>query len=54
MISVSKTYPYVAPESKVIELNARGAFLVLSTNNGSYQNEQLDNNPSGFDDDFWN
>ena len=53
MISVSKTDPYVAPEAKVIELNARAAFLVLSPDTGNYRNEQMNDNPSGFGDDFW-
>ena len=53
MHSASKTYSYVAPKAKVIEFNARGAFLTLSQNTGNYRNEKMDVNPSGFGEDFW-
>ena len=53
MISTGKTDSYVSPKAKVIKLSTRGTFLNISTTPGSYQNEQMDDNTSGFDGDFW-
>ena len=53
MISARKTDSYVPPKAKVIKLNTRGNFLTISPNTGDYKNEQMNDNTSGFGDDFW-
>ena len=53
MISANKTDSYVPPKAKLIKLNTRGTFLNISPNTDSYRNEQMDDNTSGFDDNFW-
>ena len=53
MNSADKKLFYLPPEVKIINLNAVSPFLDLSQDASNYQNEQLDSDPSGFGDSFW-
>ena len=41
---------YLSPKVTVIAVNARHSILISS---GNERNEQMDGNPSGYGDNFW-
>ena len=45
---------YLAPEVKVITLNARHSILLDLSGSGSNKNEQLGGDADGWGNDFWN
>ena len=44
---------YLAPEVKVITLNARHSILLVLSNTGSNQNEQVEDATDGWGGNFW-